>query len=784
MNKIYAIIFALNSISTLYLGLYVYEKRRTLKNYLFFNLSICFYSVFQIFWTICTIYDIVLWSAKLLMLGLSFLPYTFLNFCYEITEKKQPRLIRIYNTVGLIGFVFLSFTKLLIVDIAPILDFPYWPIAGILFPVYFLYFSINVSLGLYLLCRMNQKNMWPLIIGALFGFGGGSTNFILFYRIPISPLGNFLISIYAPLTAFAVARFGMFNIRQALSTSKSYLVLFFLVAISFLSIIFVIQIDFGWKVLIITFAILWMLIGYRILASLTKQQYLSKASDLYKYAVSATTAYFIMAIFVAISFLIILLMIPIDFIWKVLIITFGILWALIGHNVLTSIQKPINRVVLKETYNIDELIKKITNSFIVDLDLETTLKKLLKFVEEVIPYKQAYVFILVADQYVFKPQDDCIKADLTVCKDDPLPTYFCQNQEVIGYKELPEAVTLLLPKMLCQDKNIFFPLYALNNLYGLIIFESVYRHSFTKHDFVFLSALKDILRFVLNRVETHERLKSKNVQLETKVEETQVAHKKALTELEKTKKIEQELHMARNIQRRLLPEHAPTCMNYRFDTTFKPARIVSGDYYQFFPFSDTEIGIVIADVVGKGIVASYMMFVIHALLTRHINRRYSPKEMVTHLNTLFIKERAIDKYMPMVYAVLNTKTNELTYCNAGHEPPLLITDKSIKALTEGGMPVGMDESNTYEEEHITLNDRDSVLFFTDGLTDARDKNGQTYGIERIEAICNSYMKDITREESLITKLIADWSQFEKDVETQKDDMTLIFLECRLMRYYK
>lgn len=234
-------------------------------------------------------------------------------------------------------------------------------------------------------------------------------------------------------------------------------------------------------------------------------------------------------------------------------------------------------------------------------------------------------------------------------------------------------------------------------------------------------------------------------------------------------KMVKELDMAYEIQKRILPSFIPSINNYLFDAYFLPARQVSGDYYDFFIFSEDEIGIVIADIIGKGVPAALLTIELKNLITRFVSPEKSPAELFTELNHQIHENRLIDKYVPVIYGILNTKKNTFTYSNAGHEPGAYVSKGEYKYLVRGGAPLGMDPDERYEEEIIKLFDGDDIVLLTDGVSDGENDLGTPFGSDRIESIFKTHKSTQT-----IVKILKNkWLEYVTKEKPQKDDATIV-----------
>ena len=203
------------------------------------------------------------------------------------------------------------------------------------------------------------------------------------------------------------------------------------------------------------------------------------------------------------------------------------------------------------------------------------------------------------------------------------------------------------------------------------------------------------------------------------------------TDSRKLLRVDRELAMAAQIQRRLLPGAPPEIEGYQAAATAVPCRQVGGDFYDFIQFTPARWAIAIADVVGKGVPAALLMATARATLRSRVVEGRSPAELCRNVNRLLYEELDPSQFVTLFYAILDAETHTITSCNAGHDYPLLIRGKKIVELREGGLVIGATPRATYEQEEHRLEPGDTLALYTDGLTDARNKRGRRFGKARL-----------------------------------------------------
>ena len=192
-----------------------------------------------------------------------------------------------------------------------------------------------------------------------------------------------------------------------------------------------------------------------------------------------------------------------------------------------------------------------------------------------------------------------------------------------------------------------------------------------------------------------------------------------------------EAQEARTIQQALLPKSSPYIPGFVISGLSVPARAVGGDWYDFIPFPDGRWGIVLADVSGKGTAAALLMSATRGMLRSLAEACCTPGEVLTRLNQLLVDDFPAGKFVTMVYAVLDPETRTVIFANAGHLRPLFIDNDGDRFLeTDRGLPLGLG-CGDYSETQIVLSPGSSLVFYSDGITEAEDSDEVEYGLGRL-----------------------------------------------------
>jgi sigma-B regulation protein RsbU (phosphoserine phosphatase) len=237
---------------------------------------------------------------------------------------------------------------------------------------------------------------------------------------------------------------------------------------------------------------------------------------------------------------------------------------------------------------------------------------------------------------------------------------------------------------------------------------------------------------------------------------------------------DRELEEAREIQDRLLPERLPEVVGYEVAAMTQPLRFVGGDYYTVVRISDRHTALCIADVAGKGLPAALLMSSLQAALTPLISESLTPRELCQRLNCILCDLTPLEKFITFFYAVLDNVDNRLTYCNAGHNPPMLIrADGTSTELKAAGAVLGQFPHWLYEQSELPMRSGDKLLLFTDGLVEACNADEKSFGEHNLILIARA--NPGSSAEELMGLLMRAASQYSG--EHFQDDVTLIVLKA-------
>jgi serine phosphatase RsbU (regulator of sigma subunit) len=252
----------------------------------------------------------------------------------------------------------------------------------------------------------------------------------------------------------------------------------------------------------------------------------------------------------------------------------------------------------------------------------------------------------------------------------------------------------------------------------------------------------------------------------------QVVESARLREEEATlRRFQDELELASDIQLGLLPKTMPVLPDFDIAGRNTPAEAIGGDYFDFIELGDGRLAICIADVSGKGLSASLLMANLQATVRAQALMQLSPGRCLRHSNTLLCKSTDLHKFATCFYAVLAPENGEVRYSNAGHDPPLLLSSGGETShLDSGGVVLGFLEHTDYEEEVVWLNPGDTLVMYSDGVTDAEDEHGHQFGERRL---CDVVRKHSVEPSARVVESVMEAVRVHAGDQGQSDDVTVV-----------
>jgi sigma-B regulation protein RsbU (phosphoserine phosphatase) len=251
------------------------------------------------------------------------------------------------------------------------------------------------------------------------------------------------------------------------------------------------------------------------------------------------------------------------------------------------------------------------------------------------------------------------------------------------------------------------PIISNDEVIGVFDLESDELNAYSKDDLEILLLLSSQVAIIIEKVMLHEQLIEKQ-------------------------RLQTQLEIARQVQLRLLPPRDPQLAGFDISAYNFPTEEVSGDYYDWVRIYDDQIGIVIADVSGKGVPAALLMAFLRASLRAATHIGYAPHISMSKVNYLLWESIERNQFVTGFYGILDATNRTLAYSNAGHNPPFLIdVDGTAHFEERGGVPLGMFRDTRYYEYYATINSGQLLVLYTDGVTEAMNAAGEEYGRDRL-----------------------------------------------------
>lgn len=237
--------------------------------------------------------------------------------------------------------------------------------------------------------------------------------------------------------------------------------------------------------------------------------------------------------------------------------------------------------------------------------------------------------------------------------------------------------------------------------------------------------------------------------------------------------LERQLDVARDVQLELLPHAPPTIAGLEVVAVCRQAVAVGGDYYDFLPLGNGHFGLIIADISGKGVPAALLMASLQASTRSLFPTTPDPAVLAGRLNEALCQRSPAAHYATAFVASYVPETRRLTYCNAGHLPPLILRHGDIIRCHEGGIPIGLLEGMTYESAAHTLHPEDLCVLFTDGVTEAASRDGEEFGDARLADLVNTHRE---RPLETVREAVLDALEQWGGSTDARDDATIVLVK--------
>lgn len=246
-------------------------------------------------------------------------------------------------------------------------------------------------------------------------------------------------------------------------------------------------------------------------------------------------------------------------------------------------------------------------------------------------------------------------------------------------------------------------------------------------------------------------------------------------EVMNSRRVESELELARTVVESLIPRSFPLIEGFDIYGTTIPVREVGGDYLDFINAISDRLGILVADVSGKGLAAALVMVSFRAYMHATIMNELAMRVVMSRVNRLVYESNAGDRFITTFYGLVDPEHKRLLYINAGHNPPLLLhADGTSELLSDGGLPLGIFSDARYSEAIVSFRSGDILVLYTDGVTEARNLGEESFGLDRLEQAVRA--DGHRRAHEICENVTAAVRRFSADVGGVEDDLTLSIIK--------
>ncbi|MGB7061973.1 MAG: GAF domain-containing SpoIIE family protein phosphatase [Candidatus Zixiibacteriota bacterium] len=408
----------------------------------------------------------------------------------------------------------------------------------------------------------------------------------------------------------------------------------------------------------------------------------------------------------------------------------------------------------KKTLETETLLE-VEKSLSSTLDLSELLELILDSLLKVVRYDAVVIFLVdrkkqEIEHIKARGFDPALEPDLQLKIGEGVAGWAAKTQESLIVPDVKEDPRYIEARVETKS-GMVVPIVSQNRTIGVFSLESDELNAYGHDDLELLEAFASLAAISLERARQHE-------------------------EILKKRKLEEELSIAKRIQQSFLPRAKPRLPGFDISGINIPSEEVGGDYYDFIPIIENQIGIIIADVSGKGIPAALIMASVRAGLIAEIRNNYAIRSIMAKVNNLLFESTASDIYVTAVYGVLDPKNRIFTFSNAGHNAPILRrADGEMKYLTEGGMALGMFENSKYEERPLGISPGEIIVFYTDGVTEAKNDKEEEFGTRRLkQVIGDSHQLGASQIQENIYDAVKEFT----GLSHQEDDLTMIVVKIR------
>ena len=391
-----------------------------------------------------------------------------------------------------------------------------------------------------------------------------------------------------------------------------------------------------------------------------------------------------------------------------------------------------------------DITKKISRS----LDLQEVLNLVMDTLDSLIPYDAAGIFVVQCrdKEVVPEGEEPCVFKSEAVRGYDidelrdlhlKLGEGFIGSVAVSGKPMISPDVRkdpVYVNARNATRSEMVAPIISNDEVIGVFDLESDQFNAYSEDDLEVLLMLASQVAIIIEKVMLHEQLIEK-------------------------KRLEGQLEVARQVQLELLPARDPELVGFDISAYNFPTEEVSGDYYDWVRIYDDQIGVVIADVSGKGVPAAILMAFLRASLRAATHIGYATHISMAKVNFLLWESIESNQFVTAFYGILDAQKGTLAYSNAGHNPPLLVNAAGTsRFIDKGEQPLGMFRETRYHQYYLDFEPGDVLVLYTDGATEANSPTGEEFGRERLaQAVKKAYDRPAREMIASLQMEILEWT---------------------------
>ena len=439
----------------------------------------------------------------------------------------------------------------------------------------------------------------------------------------------------------------------------------------------------------------------------------------------------------------------------VTVATATLLVAVLFQPLRTRLQKEVDRRFYRSKYDAAQTLDEFSARLRQEIDLEPLAREVLRVVQDAMHPSDVSLWVVEAPDSlnlsIYSPSR--ARGRSGVFDMDPEDAVVAVFTVTPGARSLDEAIfdSDLLSRLRTERVEVTVPLVSQGGFIGLVnLGPRLSGRPYTSDDLRLLDGLADhtapAVRVAL-LVRRHE------------------------SELRERERVDNEMHVAQLIQQQFLPKQLPDLQGWEIDASYRAARAVGGDFYDFIDLPGGRLALVIGDVTGKGVPAALVMATTRSILRSEAPRLIEPGRVLASINDQIINDTPAAMFATCLYAVLDPATGFLKFANAGHNLPYLRTPEGVVELRARGMPLGLMSAMTYEEVEARIEPGDTLLLHSDGLMEAHGPGREMFGNRRMKEA----MLDRAEGQGLIDRMLSALWEFTGHDWEQEDDITLVSL---------